>query len=393
MALRFLTSGESHGKCLNTIVEGVPAGIKVDKAFIDNELKRRQVGFGRGGRMLIETDTAEINSGVRHGFSTGAPICLEIKNKDWENWQTVMSTEPVELTDETIAAIEAKKITKLRPGHADYAGAVKYDFSDIRNVLERSSARETTTRVAVGAISKLILREFGILGFSHVTEIGKITANTEDMVFVEIADKAEKSDLRCADDKAYEEMKSEILKAQEAGTTLGGKIQIVFVNLPVGLGSHVHWDKRLDGIVSQALMSIPAVKAVEIGLGTNIGKEIGAKVHDEIFCENDKITRHTNNAGGLEGGMTNGEPLVVTITMKPIPTMKTPLKSIDFITKEPFEAHFERADICAVPACGVVAEAMCAYVLANAFLEKFSSDNIDEIHTNFENYQRKLHGQ
>ncbi len=390
MVLRFLTSGESHGKCLNAIIEGVPAGFRIDKKFIDNELKRRQVGYGRGGRMQIETDTAEIKSGVRHGVSIGSPISLEIKNKDWENWQISMNTEPQDLSDEAIAkAIAEKRITKLRPGHADYAGATKYNFDDIRNVLERSSARETTTRVAVGAVSKLILKEFGITGFSHVIELGTVKTKTDTMSYDEIQEKAEGSDLRCADDEAYEQMKNAIKTASEKGTTLGGKAQIIFTNLPVGLGSYVHWDRRLDGILSQALMSIPAVKAVEIGLGTRSGEEFGCNVHDEIFVHNNKISRKTNNAGGLEGGMTNAEPLVITVTMKPIPTMRTPLKSVDFFSKEPIEAHFERADVCAVAACGIVAEAMCAYVLANAFLEKFGSDNLSEIKSNFENYKIK----
>lgn len=391
MALRFLTSGESHGKCLNAIIEGVPAGINIDKNFINNELKRRQVGFGRGGRMLIETDTIEIKSGVRHGKSIASPICLEVKNKDWENWQIAMNDEPQNLEDNEIAQIIAtKKITKLRPGHADFAGAVKYKFDDIRNVLERSSARETTTRVAVGAIAKLILNEFNIQGFSHVIEIGQIKANTTNLNYSETKEKAENSDLRCADENAYEQMKQTIINAQEMGTTLGGKIEIIFENLPVGLGSYVHWDKRLDGILAQALMSIPAVKSVEIGLGEKSGRPLGSEVHDEIYLENNKITRKTNNAGGLEGGMTNGEPLVITITMKPIPTMKTPLKSIDFHSKESIEAHFERADVCAVPACGVVAEAMCAIVLANALLEKFGQDNIQEIKSAFQSYKKQL---
>ena len=393
MTLRYLTAGESHGKCLNAIIEGVPAGFTIDKGFIDNELKRRQVGFGRGGRMLIETDTVEIKAGVRHSKSMASPISLEIKNKDWENWQIAMNAEAQDLSDENIAQIiNSKKITKVRPGHADFAGAIKYDFDDIRNVLERSSARETTTRVAVGAICKLILKEFNITGFSHVTEIGEITANTGTMSFDEIKTKAEQSDLRCADDKAYEKMKSEIIKAQENGVSLGGKIQVVFENLPIGLGSYVHWDKRLDGKLAQALMSIPAVKAVEIGLGSNSGKQDGAKIHDEIFYENNKVSRKTNNAGGLEGGMTNGEPLVITLTMKPIPTMKKALQSIDLFSKEAYSAHFERADVCAVPACGVVAEAMCAYILANEFLAKFGSDNIDEVKTNYNNYLKKIEG-
>lgn len=391
MTLRFLTAGESHGKCLNAILEGVPAGLVIDKTFIDNELRRRQVGFGRGGRMLIESDVVEIKSGVRHGLSIGSPISLEVKNKDWENWVIAMNPEPQDISDiDILEQISAKKITKLRPGHADYAGAVKYNFEDIRNVLERSSARETTTRVAVGAICKLLLNEFGISGFSHVIEIGTIKANFSDMSVDAISKKAESSDLRCADDDAYAKMKNEIIKAGELGTTLGGKVQIIFNNLPVGLGSYVHWDKRLDGVLAQALMSIPAVKSVEVGLGEMSGKDFGSNIHDEIFFEDGKVTRKTNNAGGLEGGMTNGEPLVVTVTMKPIPTMKTPLKSIDFSTKEAIDAHFERADVCAVPACGVVAEAMCAYVLANAFLEKFGQDNLQEIKTAYETYKKRL---
>lgn len=391
MSLRFLTSGESHGKCLNAIVEGVPAGVFIDKSFIDNELARRQVGFGRGGRMLIEKDSVEIMSGVRHGVAMGSPISLEIKNKDWENWQIPMNTAPQDLDDETVLAqIKSKKITKLRPGHADCAGALKYNFDDVRNVLERSSARETTTRVAVGAIAKLILKEFGICGFSHVVSIGSVAADCSYLSYKEIALKAENSDLRCADDVAYEKMKTEIVAAGEQGTTLGGKIQIVFENLPIGLGSYVHWDRRLDGRLAQALMSIPAVKSVEVGLGVKSGDYLGSKVHDEIFYEQGKIVRKTNNAGGLEGGMTNGEPLVLTITMKPIPTMKTPLKSIDLESKMPIDAHFERADVCAVPACGVVAESMVAYVLAEAFLEKFGSDNLTDIKFAVENYNKRL---
>lgn len=391
MIFRFLTSGESHGKCLNTIIEGVPAGFLIDKAFIDNELKRRQVGFGRGGRMLIETDTVEVKSGVRHGVSIGSPICMEVGNKDWANWQIAMSSEPQDVEDSTvIEIINSKKITKLRPGHADFAGAVKYNVQDIRNILERSSARETTTRVAVGAVAKLILKEFDIYGFSHVIEIGKIKADVSNMDYDLISQKAEVSDLRCADENAYEVMKKEVIMAQEKGTTLGGKIQVIFKNLPVGLGSHVHWDKRLDGVLAQALMSIPAVKSVEIGLGVQAGEDFGNNVHDEIFFENNKVMRKTNNAGGIEGGMTNGEPLVVTITMKPIPTMKSPLRSIDFQTKEAIDAHFERADVCAVPACGVVAEAMCAIVLVDAMLEKFGHDNKQDILNSFNSYMNRL---
>ncbi len=391
MPIRFLTAGESHGKCLNTIIEGLPSGVSIDKAFINNELSRRQMGYGRGGRMKIESDQVEILSGVRFGISTGSPICLEIKNKDWENWQTAMSTEPQDFSDKNIAEIIAsKKITKLRPGHADYAGFIKYNFDDIRNVLERSSARETATRTATGAICKLLLKEFGITGFSHVIEIGEIQSSFNLSDLNKLQKDAEKSELRCANFETTLKMKEEIDKAQQIGTSLGGKIQIIFKNLPVGLGSYVHWDKRLDSQLAQALMSIPAVKSVEIGLGALSGKKCGHDVHDEIFYKDNKITRTTNNAGGLEGGMTNGEPVIITITMKPIPTMRKALKSIDIETKQPLEAHFERADVCAVPACGVVAEAMCAYVFANSFLEKFGSDNLFDIKNNFHAYLQRL---
>lgn len=391
MAIRFLTSGESHGKCLNVIVEGVPAGFAISSEFINCELRRRQVGYGRGGRMLIETDAVEIKSGVRFGKTTGAPICLEIKNKDWENWQIPMNVEPQDVSDNNILnLIEQKKITKIRPGHADYAGAVKYDFYDVRNVLERSSARETASRVAVGAICKSILNSFGIDGFSHVVELGSVKANPVNLDYDALKEKVEISDLRCADDNTYEQMKKEIDLAKERGDSLGGKIQIIFKNLPVGLGSYVHWDRRLDAQLAQALMSIPAIKAVEIGAGVEAGNLLGSKMHDEVFYENGNVFRKTNNAGGIEGGMTNGEPLSVSITMKPIPTMKTPLHSIDLITKEEIEAHFERADVCAVPACGVVAESMCAYVLLNAIFEKFGCDNFNEIIANFNRYKAYL---
>ncbi len=391
MAIRFLTSGESHGKCLNVIVEGVPAGFAISSEFINCELRHRQVGYGRGGRMLIETDAVEIKSGVRFGKTTGAPICLEIKNKDWENWQIPMNVEPQDVSDNNILnLIEQKKITKIRPGHADYAGAVKYDFYDVRNVLERSSARETASRVAVGAICKSILNSFGIDGFSHVVELGSVKANPVNLDYNALKEKVEISDLRCADDNTYEQMKKEIDLAKERGDSLGGKIQIIFKNLPVGLGSYVHWDRRLDAQLAQALMSIPAIKAVEIGAGVEAGNLLGSKMHDEVFYENGNVFRKTNNAGGIEGGMTNGEPLSVSITMKPIPTMKTPLHSIDLITKEEIEAHFERADVCAVPACGVVAESMCAYVLLNAIFEKFGCDNFNEIIANFNRYKAYL---
>lgn len=358
---RFLTSGESHGMCLNAIIEGLPSNLVIDTEFVNSELARRQQGYGRGGRMQIETDKAVIKSGVRFGKTTGAPVCLEIENKDWKNWQIPMSVEPQDLSDpDILEAVNAKKITRVRPGHADFAGAIKYNHNDIRNVLERSSARETATRVAVGAVAKCLLKEFGITASSRVLQIG--TAFDEDA------------------------MKKQIDEAKENGDTLGGKIEISFKNLPVGLGSFVNWDRRLDGRLAQALMSIPAVKAVEIGAGTKAAELNGSNMHDEIFydSESKKYYRKTNNAGGIEGGMTNGEDIVLTITMKAIPTMKKPLQSVDIDTKKAISAHFERSDTCAVEACAVVGEAMAAIVLADAFLEKFGGDSIEEIRKNYE---------
>lgn len=389
MILRFLTSGESHGKCLNAIIEGVPAGINIDINFINKELSRRQIGYGRGGRMLIEKDTVKILSGVRHGKSIGSPICLEIENKDWENWIIPMNSEEVEQTEENIEIINSKKITKVRPGHADYSGALKYNQTDIRNILERSSARETTTRVAVGAIAKSILKEFNIDGISCVTQIGSIKTEIQNNLF-EKKEVIENSDLRTFDTNAYELMKKEIDKAKENGDTLGGSFKIVFRNIPVGLGSHVHWDRKLDGLLAQAVMSIPAVKSVEIGLGSKVAETLGSKTHDEIFVENNKYVRKTNNAGGIESGMTNGADIVITASMKAIPTMKKPLNSIEIDTKKEVQAHFERSDTCAVAACAVVAEAMVAIVLADAMLEKFSHDSIDEMKVNYQNYIKRI---
>lgn len=356
---RFLTSGESHGMCLNAIIEGMPSGVVIDKDFIDNELKRRQGGYGRGGRMQIETDKVLIKSGVRFGKTTGAPICLEIENKDWANWTVPMSMEQVDLTDPDVAeAVGAKKITRVRPGHADLSGAIKYNHEDVRNILERSSARETASRVAVGGVAKGFLKEFGIESSLRVLNI--CGAKTE------------------------EEIKKVIDEAKEQGDTLGGSFEVVFKNLPVGLGSFVHWDRRLDGQLAQALMSIPAVKAVEIGAGVEVAGLSGANTHDEIFFENGKYFRKTNNAGGIEGGMTNGENLVLKVSMKAIPTMKKPLNSVDMETKEPYTAHFERSDTCAVEACAVVSESMAAIVLADAFLDKFGGDSLEEIKKNYD---------
>jgi len=394
MAFRYLTSGESHGKCLNAIIEGVPAGIQIDENYINSHLARRQVGYGRGGRMKIETDRVKINSGIRHGVTTGAPICLEIENKDWENWTIPMSTSPVDLSDPEIEkSVLSKKITNIRPGHADLAGALKYNHTDIRNILERSSARETATRVAVGAIAQNILANFGIEIFSHVLRIGEVAVNVANLPddYTKLKELAENSDLRCADSNTAEQMRKHIDQAKEAGDTLGGIFELVALNLPVGLGSFVHWDRKLDGLIAQAIMSIPAIKSVEIGLGTGCAEYPGSKVHDEIYPKQDNTGnyyRKTNNAGGIEGGMTNGEPLIVKAAMKPIPTMKKPLKSINIETGQEHLAHFERSDVCAVPAAGVVGEAMLANVLVNAFLEKFGGDSLSEIKASYENYKK-----
>jgi len=355
---RFLTSGESHGKCLNAIIDGVPAGFIIDLDFINCELKCRQGGFGRGDRMKIESDTVEIKSGVRFGKTTGAPICLEIKNKDFENWQTVMSVEEINLNDEVISKlIKEKSFTKPRPGHADFAGSIKYKLKDLRDVLERSSARKTAMDVAVGAVAKQILKEFSISCYSQVTQI--------------------------ADAFEEEAIKEKIESAKIQGDTLGGKFEVVFENLPVGLGSHVQWDRKIDGLIAQAVMSIPAVKSVEIGLGVKSAEVFGSQMHDEIYIENGQYFRKTNNAGGIEGGMTNGENLVVKASMKPIPTLKKPLSTIDFADNSQTEAHFERSDVCAVSSCAVVAEAMIACVLVDEFLNKFGKDNITEIKINY----------
>lgn len=362
---RFLTSGESHGKCLNGIIEGIPAGIEIDFEFINNELKRRQGGYGRGDRMKIETDEAEIKSGVRFGKTTGAPICLEIKNKDFENWKNIMSVKKLSANIEQFNALDIEKaFTKPRPGHADFAGAIKYNLKDLRDVLERSSARKTAMNVAIGAIAKQILKEFDITCSSKI---------------IHIAHESEEA-------KINEKIES----AKQQGDTLGGKFEVVFKNLPVGLGSHVQWDRKLDGIIAQAVMSIPAVKAVEIGLGVESAEVLGSQMQDEIFIdenskENDAFYRKTNNAGGLEGGMTNGEDIVVKGTMKPIPTLRKPLSTVDFKDNSQTEAHFERSDVCAVSACAVVAESMIACVLADAFLDKFGADNLLEIKNNYSN--------
>ena len=382
---RFLTSGESHGKSLNAIIEGVPAGITISEEIINIDLKRRQAGYGRGARMAIESDTIEIKSGVRFGKTTGSPICLEVKNRDYDNWTIPMSSTELNFNDtDILRKVAEKSFTKVRPGHADYAGSKKYNLEDLRDVLERSSARKTAIEVGVGSVAKQILKEFGIVGFSHVTQIGKVQLDIEEDNYTLIKQRAEKSELRCFDKLTTEKMKDEIDSAKQRGDTLGGKFEVIFGNLPVGLGSFVHWDRCIDGLIAQAVMSIPAIKAVEVGAGVEVAMTSGSNTHDEVFVDGKNIYRKTNNAGGIEGGMTNGESLVIKGTMKAIPTMRTPLSTVDLLDMSQTQAHFERSDTCAVPACAVVAEARVATVLVDEFLKKFGGDSLKEIKHNYE---------
>lgn len=347
---RFLTAGESHGKALTAIIEGVPAGFTIDEDFINNELKRRQGGYGRGDRMKIEADTVEITSGVRFGKSLGSPITLVIKNRDFENWQKIMSASIQDETDE-------KSFTTCRPGHADYAGSIKFNHKDLRNILERSSARKTAIEVAVGAVAKLILKEFGIICDSEIIQIGNATE--EDAI------------------------KAQIDNAREQGVTLGGRFKVIFKNLPVGLGSYTHYDRKLDGKIAQMVMSIPAIKSVSIGDGDIAHSVTGKDFHDEMFIEDGKVVRKTNHAGGLEGGMTNGEDVVVYANMKPIPTMRSPLNTVDLKDLTQTTAHFERSDVCAAEACSVVAENRIACAIVDEFLLKFGGDSLEEIKKNY----------
>ena len=383
---RFLTAGESHGEALTAVVDGVPAGLALSAADIDADLARRQKGYGRGGRMKIERDRVHIFSGVRWGRTLGSPIALQILNRDWENWQATMGV------DAPAPGVAKKEVTRPRPGHADLAGAMKYGHRDIRNVLERSSARETTARVAVAGIAKRLLGEFGITILSHVTEIGGVRVSPELMpAWDEVRTRVEASEVRCADPVAEAEIVAAIDAAKAKGDTLGGVFEVVALGCPVGLGSYVQWDRRLDGRLAQALCSIQAIKACEFGLGLETARRPGSAVHDEIVLDTGgAFSRNTNNAGGLEGGVTNGQPVVVRAAMKPLSTLRTPLKSVDLATREPVEAVVERSDVCAVPAAGIVGEAMMALVLADAFLEKFGGDSVDEIRQNYNAYQDSL---
>lgn len=384
--LRYLTAGESHGPALVAILEGMPSNVSVTAADINADLRRRMGGYGRGGRMKIEQDEVQILGGIRHGKTLGSPVSLQIRNRDWENWRHVMAPEP-----EAVRAEQEKPpMTRPRPGHADLTGGLKYDHRDLRNVLERASARETAARVAVGAVCKCLLREFGIHVLSHVVEMGGIRADTAGLTPEEIGARAEDSAVRCADPQTTRAIMAKVDEARTKGTSLGGVFEVVVVNPPVGLGSYVHWDRRLDGRLAQALMSIQAIKGVEVGLGFETARRFGFEVMDEIFyqgpTEGEGFHRRTNYGGGLEGGMTTGQPIVIRAAMKPLSTQYKPLASVDVVTKEASKAGVERSDITAVPAAGVVGEAVVAFEIARVLCEKFGGDSLAEMQRNHAAY-------
>ena len=387
--LRFTTAGESHGRSLIAIVEGLPAGLPVDQALIDNELRRRQLGYGRGGRMKIERDHAEILTGVRHGLTLGSPLTLLIENKDWSNWTDVMNAEPREIAPEKL-----RRLKRPRPGHADLAGGLKYDVRDLRNILERASARETTARVACGALAKQLLAAFGVEIRSHVIQLGGIPNVPLELSWEQIAAISDDAPLHCGDDIAQQSMIDLIDEIRKKGDTLGGVFEVAARGVVPGLGSHTSWDLKLDGLLAQAVMSIPAVKAVSIGAGTEASSLPGSEVHDEIAYNNEtrEFIRGTNRAGGLEGGITNGEQVRVRGHLKPISTLRRALRSVDIDTKEEETAAFERSDVTAVPAAGVIGESMVALVLAGAMREKFGGDSLGEMKRNFEGYREQLRG-
>ena len=380
--IRFLTAGESHGQSLTVLLDGLPAGLSLSESYIGQQMSRRQLGYGRGGRQLIEKDWALITSGVRHGFTLGSPISMSIENKDWVNWTKVMSISKI---DE-----EIKRVTRLRPGHADLPGTMKYGYDDVRNVLERASARETAARVAGGAVARRLLEHFGVEINSHSLSIGGVWASVSGPIDWAIV---EKSPVRCVDEKAGKQMMMAIDDAKEMGDTVGGVVEVVAEGLPIGLGSHVQWDQKIDGRIAQALMSIHATKAVSIGDGWESVDRRGSQVHDVIEPVKDPTNswkRKTNRSGGTEGGMTTGSALVARFAIKPISTLKNPLPSVDLDSGDLVQAHYERSDVCQVPPAGVIGEAMLSLVLADAFLEKFGGDSIAEISRNFEGYQKTV---
>jgi chorismate synthase len=380
MPIRFLTAGESHGKGLVCIIEGIPANLELSSEYINRELERRQRGYGRGGRMKIEKDRVQILSGVRFGKTLGGPIALFIENKDWENWKEKMAVEGER--PET-----AVPFTRPRPGHADLAGGIKYNQRDLRNILERASARETACRVALGAVCKRFLEELGVFVGSYVVSIGPLCPPIEEQDLIKRHQLAEQSEVRFPDPSKDKEFMELIDRAKEMGESLGGVFEVFAVGVPPGLGSHVHWDRKLDGRIAQAMMSIQAIKGVEIGLGFEAAKRFGSEVHDEIgYREGEGYFRYSNNLGGLEGGITNGMPIIVRCAMKPIPTLTKPLRSVDVLTKEEVRAGKERTDVVAVPAASVVGESALALVLADAFLEKLGGDFMEEIKERYRVY-------
>jgi chorismate synthase len=390
--LRYFTAGESHGPCLTMIIDGVPAGFAVDSNKINHDLWRRQQGYGRGGRMLIEKDEVQFRSGIRWGETLGSPVAFGIENRDWKNWKKKMSPA-LEDRDEKIA------VTKPRPGHADLNGVLKYDRSDIRDILERASARDTVSRTAVGSFCKQLLAPFGIRVMGYIRSIGNVTTSLDGLSYEEIYARSEASPVRAADSAAEERMIALIEECKKEGNTLGGIFEIVALGLPPGLGSHTQWDRKLDGRLAQSLMSIQAIKGVEIGLGFEMARRRGSQVHDEIFFDPAKMVsegtprivptgfyRGSNNSGGTEGGMSNGAPLVVRVAMKPISTLMSPLQSVDLRSKQAADASVERSDVCAAPAASVVGESVVAFELADAFLDKFGGDSLREIRRNYESY-------
>lgn len=381
--LRFLTAGESHGRGLVSVLEGVPSGLSLSPEDINPDLKARQGGYGRGGRMKIESDQVQILSGVRWGQTLGSPIAMLIENRDFANWEKKMSLDPAD-RDPSIAVLEP------RPGHADLVGLLKYHRGDIRDILERASARETASRVAVGAVCRKLLAEFGVESVSHVISIGTVVACVQSLSFEEIRERQAGSELKCVDPKAEMTMKVGIDTAKHEGDSLGGIVEVRVKGLPVGLGSYVHWDRRLDGKLAQSLMSVPAIKGVEIGLGFQSAYLDGSKVHDEVSFDGVQFPRLSNNAGGLEGGMTTGEELVLRAAMKPIATLQRPKRTVNPFTKQVATASTERSDTCAVPAAAVVAEAAILFTLAESFCEKFGGDSLKEMTRNVALYQEQL---
>jgi len=383
VSLRLITAGESHGPGLTCIVEGLPAGIELDREAINRDMARRQLGHGRGGRMKIERDTAEVTSGVRHGRTIGGPIALQVANRDYANWEERMSPWPVEA--------DVPEVHLPRPGHADLAGLWKFGFSDVRNVLERASARETAARVAGGALAKAFLRAVGVEVVSHITQIGSVRAPERDGLALDDFDGVDESPVRCLDPDASRAMVEEINVLRKRNESLGGVFELRAFGLVPGLGSHVSWEQRLDGRIGSALLSIQALKGVGLGDGFDLAGRPGSEAHDEIFYSEERgYYRETNRSGGLEGGMTTGEPLIVRVAMKPIPTLTKPLRSVDIATREPAQALRERTDSCVVPAAGVVGEAMLAIVLAGAYRDKFGGDHIDDVRAALAAYRERI---